>query len=187
MPLSDFRLTSWQRLGQHWSIYFGLLPIIATYITSFFLPAAQVQTPFGLATCYGWEAFRRYGPWFVPEQKVSLVELFQIRTLWFANPLLWSGVIFLILGAWRWAALMGCLAVMAALMIVLDLENVSIDFRHLTEGYYCWLGSTVLLTCVSLLRVFRAPRVIAPIIAPEIVVSKSTAIRTYDSPPPPTR
>jgi HEAT repeat protein len=120
------------------------LPILGVYFIAFALPVFQdtglLANHLGVrphGSVYGWHAF--------------LVGFFMQRTGWFANLAIWTGVFFLARRRPLLAATAGAVAIGLGSMYLTILADHSIlSPRSYSVGYFCWLGSAVLLVGVGL-------------------------------------
>lgn len=69
--------------------------------------------------------------------------------VWFANPALWVGMIFLATKRWKWASGTGIGALILAILAGSYVISNDRDMQ-LYMGYFVWLGSTVLLALSSM-------------------------------------
>jgi hypothetical protein len=119
----------------------GLVVVAATlYAVSMALPAVKpFDTEGGMVSGYGWQVFIRGFE--------AVVYMSPLGILWLGNPIMWIAAVGTCLG-WRsiakcaaFSAVILCVAVGVALFEALDSY----------PGYWCWLGSAVVLAVASCL------------------------------------
>ena len=120
------------------------LAIVAVYLIAFALPVFQdtglLANHLGVrphGSVYGWHAF--------------LVGFFMQRTGWFANLSIWAGIFFLARKRPFFAATAGIIAVgLGSMYLTILADHSMLSPRSYSIGYFCWLGSAVLLVGVGL-------------------------------------
>ncbi len=120
------------------------LAILGIYLIAFALPVFQdtglLANHLGVrphGSVYGWHAF--------------LVGFFLQRTGWFANLAIWVGIFFLARKRPLIAATAGLVAVgLGSMYLTILADHSMLSPRSYSIGYFCWLGSAVLLVGVGL-------------------------------------
>ena len=115
------------------------LAIVGVYLIAFALPVFQdtglLANHLGVrpnGSVYGWHAF--------------LVGFFMQRTGWFANLAIWVGIFFLARKRPLIAATAGIIAVgLGSMYLMILADHSMLSPRSYSVGYFCWLGSAVLL------------------------------------------
>src|SRR5580698_880659 len=115
------------------------LTIVGVYLIAFALPVFEdtglLANHLGVrpnGSVYGWHAF--------------LVGLFMQRTGWFANLAIWVGIFFLARKRPLIAATAGLIAVgLGSMYLTILADHSMLSPRSYSIGYFCWLGSAVLL------------------------------------------
>jgi len=129
------------------------LAILILYLFAFALPVFDdtgiLANHLGVrpnGSVYGWQAF--------------LVGLVMQRTGWFANIAIWIGIFLLARGRPLLAATAGLVALgLGSMYLSILADHSLVSPQSFSVGYFCWLGSAVLLTGAGLgLRLFGPGR-----------------------------
>jgi hypothetical protein len=120
------------------------LSIVGVYLIAFALPVFQdtglLANHLGVrphGSVYGWHAF--------------LVGFFMQRTGWFANLAIWVGIFFLSRKRPLIAATAGVVAIgLGSMYLTILADHSMLSPRSYSIGYFCWLGSAVLLVGAGL-------------------------------------
>jgi hypothetical protein len=79
---------------------------------------------------------------------------------WLPNPLLGVGALLMVLKKPRAAVVLGCLAIIFAVVAVVILASGNFDLSGVLVGYWLWLASTVVFTMAAYLRVLDRSRAV---------------------------
>ncbi len=138
LAVSDSTLAAARRQRRIW------LPIAGVYLFAFAMPVFEdmglLANHLGVKPqgwVYGWHAF--------------LVGFFMQRIGWFANLAIWIGIFFLARRRPLLAATAGAVAVgLGSMYLTILADHSMLSPRSYSIGYFCWLGSAVLLVGTGL-------------------------------------
>jgi hypothetical protein len=144
-------------LGKAWRRQRFVLYIIALYLASHLLPAADFEgDDDGTKALFGWQAslvtvgllteFLKHFTVMAPDRDTMILMLG-----WLPNLLLWGGVACLLIGRWRSERTPGMLAGFSGIAALLC-GTVWIQGFILLTGYYVWMASMALLAVAGFCR-----------------------------------
>jgi hypothetical protein len=131
--------------------------VAALYSTSFFFPACD-----GSLSVSGWQAFTSIGEavlhilprlWRQFGDGDLLSSACWVMAAWWPNPLLWLGLVALLISRYRVAAAAGGVALFNCLYLLgSDWAFITMPEMHFGTGSYLWVASIALLTTVATSR-----------------------------------
>lgn len=123
--------------------------VVGLYAMSFFLPVTR-----GFINLRGWEAILVVaGALFtpsIPTRGVDDADWILTFLGYLPNPLVWIGIVLLVLGQWRLAAVAGAIALAFGIIWMFDVGGGKLDVSHSHVGYYCWLASMAALAAAGM-------------------------------------